>query len=524
MRIWLVGMMGSGKSVVGKAIAQKTGASFVDLDREIEAGEGRSVRRIFRESGERRFRRLEARTVAIAARETDAVIATGGGAVLDPGNVERMRRSGTVVWLSADPAVLARRVSRQPGSRPLLEGRAPEEALRSILHDRESAYRRAAHVRVESTGRTPAAVAGAVLAAVGAVRVPVRIPGSARKHDVHVGTGISDRTGEIVRECAGEGVSALVVTDETVGRLHAARIERSLRRSGYRPHRLTIPSGERHKNLRTVTRLWEAALAHGVDRRTPVIALGGGVVGDLAGFVAATLLRGLPLVQVPTTLVAQVDSSIGGKTAFDTRQGKNLVGAFKHADAVITDVSMLRTLPPREVRAGFAEVVKYGVIADAELFALLERSGPSPFLAKDAERASAIVRRCVEIKASVVSRDPEERRLRAVLNFGHTVGHALEAASGFRSLHGEAVAAGMLSEAEFAAEQGWSPARDVLRLGALLRESGLPLSIGAPAPARFLGADKKRRGGNVLFPALRRIGRVELREVPLSALRKWLGR
>jgi len=503
-------MMGSGKSVVGKLLASKWGRVAVDLDREVERLADVSVEVIFQRDGESAFRALEAEAVArAAASRKSAVIATGGGAILSEANVARMRDSGQVVWLEAPVKVLLRRVA---GSRrPLLKSGDAAKTLTRILSDRRSRYAAAADVRVDASAGAPSAVAKKIAARL--APKPIAYGAAAARTEIHTGAGLLDRTGALVRAALGtDGKTCVVVTDENVAPVHAARLEKSLRTAGWKPRRITIRAGERHKNAATVASIWSAMVAAGVDRRTPVLALGGGVVGDLAGFAAATILRGVPVVQVPTTLVAQVDSAIGGKTGFDLPQGKNLVGAFKQPVLVIADPSVLATLPERELAAGMAEVVKYGVIADAAFFALLETaSWPlSPAM------LDRIVRRCAELKAGVVDRDPHERGERVILNFGHTAGHALEAASKFRVRHGEAVAAGMVAEAELACERGQCGARNVERLTALLARFGLPVSLPARGASRFLAADKKRIGSTVRIPMLRRIGRVDVQTVPLS--------
>lgn len=510
--IWLIGMMGSGKSAVGKILASKWGREHVDLDREVERSAGLSVAAIFRRDGEAAFRALEAQAIARAASGTrPSVIATGGGAVLSDVNVERMRDSGQVVWLDAPASVLTRRVAGS--GRPLLRGRDAAKTLSRLIAERRSLYASAADVHVDSSSGSPASVARRIEEKLESRPVVYRTGGAVTA--VHVGAGILDRAGALVRDALGGGTRAIVVTDENVGPRHARRLKRSLRAAGWRVGILTLPPGERHKNAATMESLWIRLVASGIDRKTPVLALGGGVVGDLAGFAAATILRGVPLVQVPTTLVAQVDSAIGGKTGFDLAAGKNLVGAFKQPVLTLVDPTVLATLPARELRAGLAEVVKYGAIADAAFFALLESLSPRPLTPAMLER---IVRRCVELKAAVVERDPEERGVRVILNFGHTAGHALEAASRYRVRHGEAVAAGMVAEAEWACEQGLCSPRDVERLTGILSRMGLPVSLPSLGASRFLMTDKKRAGAALRIPLLRRIGRVDVRAIELRKL------
>ncbi len=302
-----------------------------------------------------------------------------------------------------------------------------------------------------------------------------------------------------------------VVTNSTVAEHYLEPTLASLRGAGFDPAVVQIPDGEEHKNFTWLTRVYDRLLDAGVERGGAVVALGGGVVGDLAGFAAATYLRGIACVQVPTTLLAQVDSSIGGKTGVNHVAGKNLIGAFAQPRFVLADVETLRTLPPRELTAGLAEVVKYGVILDAPLFALLE-SRIADLQRLDRDLLVEVVRRCCAIKASVVAADETEGGLRAVLNFGHTVAHGLESLTGYtRYLHGEAVAIGMVAAARVSRWRGLCADADVERVRALLVRCGLPTEVppelGGAALARALRTDKKARDGAIKFVCLEAIGK-----------------
>ncbi len=310
---------------------------------------------------------------------------------------------------------------------------------------------------------------------------------------------------------------AMVVTVPAVAKRHGPAVMRSLREAGIRARRFEVPDGDRTKSLRQAAKLYEAFLDAGADRATAVIALGGGVVGDLAGFVAATLLRGLPFVQVPTTVLAMVDASVGGKTGVNLPRGKNLVGAFHQPKLVWIDASLLRTLPPRQRAAGSAEVVKHAAIRDAALFARLEGE-LERFLDLDPEVLVPVLERNCEIKAEVVAEDEREAGTRMLLNFGHTLGHAVEALKRYRGvLHGEAVAMGMVFAARRSEELGLAPEGTAPRLAELLVRAGLPTELPAFPRRAYLGAlrvDKKRREGEIRFIALREIGRAEV--VPLT--------
>jgi 3-dehydroquinate synthase len=284
-------------------------------------------------------------------------------------------------------------------------------------------------------------------------------------------------------------------------------------------------AGEKQKNLRNVQACYDRLAAHRLERNSFVVALGGGVVGDLAGFVAATYLRGIPFVQVPTTLLAQVDSSVGGKVGVNLRAGKNLVGAFHQPRLVLCDLNTLTSLPPRDYRAGLAEVIKYGIIWDARLFRELEREMPK-LLKRDLTTLARVIARSCQIKATVVAKDEKEGGLRAILNFGHTIGHAIEAVSSYgRFLHGEAISVGQVAAARLSCDQLELPAHHVLRITQLFQAAGLPVKLAASVAVqhRLLEAmrlDKKVSGGNILFVLARKIGEVEHGcRVPPAALR-----
>jgi 3-dehydroquinate synthase len=319
-------------------------------------------------------------------------------------------------------------------------------------------------------------------------------------YDLVIGTSLKEAAGEILRLYPNR--RKFVITDSHVKKLYGGKFLGALRRTGEEAHLLAVPAGERSKNRNTKGDLEDRLLKVRAGRDSLIIALGGGVVGDLAGFVAATLHRGIPFVQIPTSLLAQVDSSVGGKVAVDHPLGKNLIGAFYQPDRVFIDLSLLKTLSPREFRNGIAEVIKYAVILDAGLFKLLESSSPL-VLARDNDILLKIVQRCCDLKRQIVEKDERELDLRRILNFGHTIGHALELLSNFRILHGEAVSIGMLAEARIAEWKGMMTHREVARLDRLLRQYGLPTAI--PRRTDFgklllmTSRDKKSIDGDVRY-------------------------
>lgn len=341
----------------------------------------------------------------------------------------------------------------------------------------------------------------------------VKVDLDARSYSIEIGGKLLSTVGKhcvdlnLGRRCA-------IITDRRVGPLYAKTAVASLTKAGFEVHVITVNNGEQAKSLKVVGQCYDELAAHRLERKSFIVALGGGVVGDLAGFVAATYLRGIPFVQVPTTLLAQVDSSVGGKTGVNLKAGKNLVGAFYQPRLVLCDLDTMRTLPPREYRAGLAEVIKYGIIYDASLFERIERDLPK-LLKKDPRTLAEVVARCCEIKADVVGQDETESGLRAILNFGHTIGHAIEAISGYgKYLHGEAISIGQVAAAKISAEQFGFPEPDVTRIAELFKRSGLPTTIKLSSAQRSklfaaMKVDKKVSAGEVKFVLARKIGSVK---------------
>lgn len=320
---------------------------------------------------------------------------------------------------------------------------------------------------------------------------------------IYLGEGMLADTGQYLARLGYTGRCA-VVTNKTVGDYHAGALLKSLREAGFAPTRIDIPDGEQFKTLDTVARLYEKLVEARLDRRSPMIALGGGVLGDTAGFAAASFLRGLPLVQIPTTLLAMVDASVGGKTGVDLPQGKNLVGAFKQPEMVVIDPTVLATLPQTEYRAGLAEVVKHGIIDAPDLFAALETGRYD---------MAWLLLEAIKVKVRVVEEDPFERGRRAVLNLGHTFGHAFERLANFEMRHGEAVAMGLVCAARLATRLGYCSGTTTERIIALLNQLELPTQPPPYQPEKVwaaMGTDKKRQGSFLRFILPRAIGNVDI--------------
>jgi len=341
----------------------------------------------------------------------------------------------------------------------------------------------------------------------------VHVPLAARSYAIKIGPGLLGRLGD---ECARLklGNRCAVITDTNVGKRFAKPAFESLLKAGFTPSLIVVPAGETAKSLKSLQACCDQLAAERLERKSFIVALGGGVVGDLAGFVAATYLRGIAFVQVPTTLLAQVDSSVGGKVGVNLKAGKNLVGAFYQPRLVLCDLDTLKTLPMREYHAGLAEVIKYGIICNAVLFSRLERDLPG-LLKRDPKTLAAVIARCCEIKAAVVGRDETESGQRAILNFGHTIGHALEAISHYgKYLHGEAISIGQVAAANLSARLLGLPIEDVDRITTLFERAGLPTEVKLNATQRgklfaAMKLDKKVSGGEIKFVLARKIGQVK---------------
>jgi 3-dehydroquinate synthase len=346
-----------------------------------------------------------------------------------------------------------------------------------------------------------------------------------RSYPIHIGEGLLDEA-ELFRAHV-TGRTAAIVTNETVAPLYAQRLAATLERAGAACLRIALPDGEAFKTWETLNRIFDALLAAQADRRTVLVALGGGVVGDLTGFAAATYQRGIAHVQVPTTLLAQVDSSVGGKTAINHPLGKNMIGAFHQPSAVVVDTATLASLPPREYVAGLAEVVKYGAIHDVKFLDWIEDQ--ADLLARrDAGALAHAIRRSCEIKAAIVAQDERESGVRALLNFGHTFGHAIESAAGYgKWLHGEAVAAGMAMAARFSVRQGRARSSEADRLVALLARFGLPVrppDFDRRVWLEYMGRDKKNEAGRITLVLLERLGHaVVAKDTSMPELEAFLG-
>jgi shikimate kinase/3-dehydroquinate synthase len=513
--IALVGLPGSGKSVIGRLLAERLGRELCDTDQLIEQATGRSVAEILDHDGEPRFRELEREALRRACASPGSVIATGGGALNDPLNRWALHQHGILAWLQAPVHVLAQRLGTDDVARPLLRGDLPGR-LTTLLAERAPFYC-AADVRVDASRGTGEIVDELASRALGAPSRGVLFDAEVSRHHP-----IGPAMGRVVL-----GVDlARAVYDEIIERepviladRRAAAAAPALLAALPQAHRLELGTGERSKRLRRLELVLEWMAKRRIERGTPVVAFGGGTLGDVAGLAAAVYARGLPLVQVPTTWLAQVDASIGGKVAVDLSGAKNLVGAFWPPMAVVSDLAALRTLPRPRLREGMAEAIKAGLIDDAELFALIERRGLEALRGAE-ETRYAITERAVRVKLAIVDRDPFEDGDRRHLNLGHTIGHALEVASGYRLAHGAAVAIGLRAATTLAAKRGGDPDLPA-RLDRLLTRLGYRLEVSLdPALVRAaIGLDKKRERGRQRWILPMAIGRtVEVDDVTEAEL------
>jgi 3-dehydroquinate synthase len=516
MDVVLVGLPGSGKTVVGRRLAARHRAAFIDLDEMIERTAGAAIAEIFAAEGEDGFRARERAAVAAIGvpdhrPELARVIATGGGTVVDPRNRWRLYRGRLPIWLDGRPEVLAQRLRRSVTVRPLVAGRDPVGAVRTLAADRRRFYAAARRVPSVSELRNVVDDVDRLVEEHLALA-----SGQAGDHELRLLQAETSIGAIVLGEDVASGTilsalaelaarRAILVSEPGAWEAAGERISADLTRAGRAVERVLLPQGEAAKRLAVIEKAASQLARLRVERGEPLVAIGGGALGDAAGFLAATFLRGIPVVHVPTTLVAQIDSSIGGKTAVDLPEGKNLVGAFHQPAAIVIDITFLRTLPVRERRAALAEAAKMAVLGDERLFALLETDGETiargTAAAFESGAVAELVERAAWAKVEIVQVDEREAGDRIRLNLGHSLGHAFEAAAGYAGLlHGEAVAYGLRAACRIGQALGVTPAERAARVERLLDGLGLgrePLDLPMDRVLAMLATDKKHAGGDL---------------------------
>lgn len=531
--IILTGFSFTGKSEVGRTVAQRLGWRFVDSDDEIIALAGKDIPDIFEQDGEERFRELERQVLARLCEEEGLVISTGGGAIVDPRNRELFARCGVLICLEAKPQTIYKRLLAAQEVdhvvRPLLAVADPLQRIESLKAARQPYYAMA-DWSVHTDNLTLEQVSGEVIR--GFMQLSAQKGGApnfegasfvvttpTESYPVFVGWGLLNELGKRMGQ-AGLGDFASIISDEEVFSHYGARASECLKQAGFAVESLVVPPGEKTKTTDTAVKLYDWLVERRTERGHAIVALGGGMVGDLAGFVAATFLRGLPLVHVPTTLVAMADSSIGGKVAVNHPQAKNLIGAFYQPRLVVADVSTLFTLPDREFISGWAEVIKHALILDPDFLRFLEANAER-LADLEVEATTEAIKRSASLKARVVSEDEKERGIRMILNYGHTMAHGLEAATDYeRFLHGEALAIGMMGAAMLSERLGLISKDAVEQQRGLIQRFGLPTSCSGVDRARVSKAmelDKKVRQKAVRWVLLKGIGETVFRDdVPVK--------
>ena len=488
MNFYIYGPPGCGKTTIGMLLAERMGWHFLDTDKIIENEAGMPIAEIFLQKGEADFRNREKNLIKTLSQSTRTVVALGGGTLVDPENRERVEQDGPVVCLMCEPEVILQRMGDELNARPLLAGSGPLERLKSLLAKRAALYA-SFPMNLDTTTIAPDDVVRKIQLVAGIFHVNAMGAG----YDVLVGRGMLPRLA-IELEERKLGSPFVVISDSNVAPIYLQTVCDALAPAPV--DSIVIPAGEASKTLKTLEGIYSDLYRFKMERRGTILALGGGVVTDLAGFSAATFLRGVSWVALSTSLLGMVDAAIGGKTAVDMPQGKNLIGSFYPPALVLEDLNVLSTLPAGEIKMGMAEAIKTAVVGDSKLLGKIESLAGE--ITPDG--LDWIVRRAARVKVRVVEEDPFERRgPREALNFGHTLGHGIEAHSDYHIPHGEAVALGMVAESRLAEKIGIAETNLGDRLTGLLTSFGLPVQHSAPVEKilEFVQADKKRRGGRV---------------------------
>lgn len=535
--IFLVGLMGSGKTTVGRALAKKLNKRFIDSDHEIEARTGVSIPVIFEIEGEVSFRQREAEVIRDLTAQDGIVLATGGGAILNNDSRRYLQERGTVIYLHASVNSILQR-TRNDKNRPLLRTADPRKKLEELESQRHPLYQEIADLVIETGRPNVQHLVQNILDKLSRSDVSERFPQKHlsmhkteagfhtlnvelgdRSYPITIGAGVLNDASVLADRIKGKSV--VIVTNTVVAPLYLSSLEKTLHGIGKTCSAVILPDGEEHKHWGSLMMIFDHLLEQKCDRKITLVALGGGVIGDMTGFAAATYMRGVPFVQIPTTLLSQVDSSVGGKTGINHPLGKNMIGAFYQPQAVIADTSTLTTLPDNELSAGLAEIIKHGAIIDLAFFEWLEANMLKLRARDEQALAYAVIRSC-EIKADVVRQDEREGGLRAILNFGHTFGHAIESGLGYgKWLHGEAVGCGMVMAADLSCRLGYIDFVTKTRIKQLVEAAGLPIiapDLGEQHWLELMEVDKKNEGGQIKFILLKPLGHSVITNVPEELL------
>lgn len=532
--IILIGMMGSGKTTVGKLLAKQLSKIFIDSDEEIQRRTGVTIPHIFDVEGEGGFRQRESAVIEELMKRRDIVLATGGGAVLNPQNRALFRQGGVVIYLKSNVHDLWQR-TRHDHNRPLLQTADPRAKLQELFEQRDPLYSEIADILMHTGKQSVQVLLSRLQQKLDTFYHPnqnrnqehmqtLTVGLAERSYPIHVGNDLLEAVDLLLPHLPRK--RTVIVSNTTVAPLYLDRLSAGLAKHGVQVESIVLPDGEQYKNSESLNTIYDSLLKSRSERSTPLIALGGGVIGDITGFAAATYLRGVPFIQIPTTLLAQVDSSVGGKTGINHPLGKNMIGAFYQPLVVLADTTALNTLPDKELRAGIAEVIKYGLIRDLAFLEWLE-SNMEKLLSRDKASLQYAIARSCENKAEVVGTDERESGERALLNLGHTFGHAIENGMGYGVwLHGEAVAAGTIMAADLSQRLGWLTAQEVMRVRTLFERAGLPVAgpkLGAEKYMELMGLDKKVADGKIRFVLLKSLGcAVMTADVPQALLEQTL--
>jgi 3-dehydroquinate synthase len=530
--IILVGMMGAGKTTVGKLLAKHLGKTFIDSDEEIQRRTGVTIPHIFDVEGESGFRMRESGVIQELLKQDDIVLATGGGAILSPQNRTIMQKSGIVVYLKSSVYDLWQR-TRHDHNRPLLQTENPRARLQELHELRDPLYTETADVIIHTGKQSVQILLDRLQHKLRDLRQmtgsennmqTLNVGLAERSYSIHIGSGLLDRVELLLPHIPHQ--RAVIVSNTTVAPMYLRGLSDGLSAKGIQLQTIILPDGEQYKSSESLGLIYDALLTARSERSTPLVALGGGVIGDITGYAAATYLRGVPFIQIPTTLLSQVDSSVGGKTGINHPLGKNMIGAFYQPRVVLADTTTLNTLPDKELRAGIAEVIKYGLIRDLPFLEWLE-ANIDKLLARDTAALQYAIARSCQNKAEVVGADERESGERALLNLGHTFGHAVENGMGYGVwLHGEAVAAGTIMAADLSQRLGWLNAQDVMRIRKLFERAGLPViapKLGVEKYQQLMGLDKKVADGKIRFVLLKSLGNAVLTgDVPRAQLEQTL--